>query len=160
MKAVALTRYLPISNPESLVDVEVPKPKPLDIDLLVPIEAVSVNPVDTKVRAPKDRMEKEPKILGWDAAGVVEAVGKSVTRFKVGDEVYYAGDMTRQGSNAQFQAVDERLVGHKPKSLSFAEAAAFPLTTITAWASTLRKALRANRSSWMLARRVTNQHVE
>jgi NADPH:quinone reductase-like Zn-dependent oxidoreductase len=78
----------------------------------------------------------------------------------VGDEVYYAGDMTRQGSNAQFQAVDERLVGHKPKSLSFAEAAAFPLTTITAWASTLRKALRANRSSWMLARRVTNQHIE
>src|ERR1700686_5447069 len=138
MKALALTRYLPISTPEPRVDVEVPKPKPLDNDLLVPIEAVSVNPVDTKVRAPKDRMEKEPKILGWDAAGVVEAVGKSVTRFKVGDEVYYAGDMT----NAQFQAVDERLVGHKPKSLSFAEAAAFPLTTITAWASTLRKALR------------------
>src|ERR1700738_2366955 len=115
MKAVALTRYLPISNPESLVDVEVPKPKPLDNDLLVPIEAVSVNPVDTKVRAPKDRREKKPKILGWDAAGVVEAVGKSVTRFKVGDEVYYAGDMTRQGSNAQFPAGDERLVGAQPE---------------------------------------------
>jgi zinc-binding alcohol dehydrogenase family protein len=135
MKAVALTRYLPISNSESLVDVELPKPKPLDNDLLVRIEAVSVNPVDTKVRAPKDKVEKEPKVLGWDAAGVVEAVGKSVIRFKVGDGVYYAGDVTRQGSDAQFQAVDERLVGHKPKLLSFAEAAAFPLTTITAWES-------------------------
>jgi NADPH2:quinone reductase len=135
MKAVALTRYLPISNPESLVDVELPKPEPSDHDLLVRIEAVSVNPVDTKVRAPKDKIEKEPKVLGWDAAGVVEAVGKCVTRFKVGDEVYYAGDITRQGSDAEFQVVDERIVGRKPKSLSFAEAAAFPLTTITAWES-------------------------
>jgi NADPH2:quinone reductase len=90
----------------------------LDNDLLVRVEAVSVNPVDTKVRAPKDKVEKEPKILGWDAAGVVEAVGKSCTRFKVGDEVYYAGDVTRQGSNAEFRAVDERIVGHKPKSLT------------------------------------------
>ena len=135
MKAIALTRYLPIDDPQSLVDVELPMPKPRDNDLLVRVEAVSVNPVDTKVRAPKDQVEKEPKVLGWDATGVVEAVGKSVTRFKVGDEVYYAGDITRPGCNAQFQVVDERLVGHKPKSLPFEAAAALPLTTITAWES-------------------------
>jgi NADPH2:quinone reductase len=135
MKAVALTRYLPIDDPQSLVDVELPTPKPRDNDLLVRVEAVSVNPVDTKVRAPKDQVEKEPKVLGWDAAGVVEAIGKSVTRFKVGDEVYYAGDITRPGCNAQFQVVDERIVGHKPRSLPFEAAAALPLTTITAWES-------------------------
>jgi NADPH2:quinone reductase len=135
MKAVALTRYLPISDPEALVDVELPKPSPLDHDVLVRVEAISVNPVDTKIRAPKDKVEKEPKVLGWDAAGVVEAVGNAVTRFKVGDEVYYAGDVTRSGCNAQFQTVDERIVGRKPKRLSFAEAAALPLTTITAWES-------------------------
>jgi zinc-binding alcohol dehydrogenase family protein len=135
MKAVALTRYLPISDPESLVDVQLPNPSPLHNDLVVRVEAVSVNPVDTKVRAPKKTVEKEPKVLGWDAAGIVEAVGKSVTRFKVGDEVYYAGDLFRPGCNAQFQAVDERIAGHKPNTLSFAEAAALPLTTITAWES-------------------------
>ena len=135
MKAVALTRYLPISDPEALVDVELPKPSPLDHDVLVRVEAISVNPVDTKIRAPKDKVEKEPKVLGWDAAGVVEAVGNAVTRFKVGDEVYYAGDVTRSGCNAQFQTVNERIVGRKPKTLSFAEAAALPLTTITAWES-------------------------
>ena len=135
MKAVALTHYLPITHPESLVDIELPEPPFYNNDLLVRVEAVSVNPVDTKVRAPKDKVEKEPKVLGWDAAGVVVAVGNGVTRFKVGDEVYYAGDLTRPGSNAQFQAVDERLVGRKPKTLSFAEAAALPLTTITAWES-------------------------
>lgn len=133
MKAVALTRYLPISDPEALVDVELPKPSPLDHDVLVRVEAISVNPVDTKIRAPKDKVEKEPKVLGWDAAGVVEAVGSAVIRFKVGDEVYYAGDVTRPGCNAQFQAADERIVGRKPTTLSFAEAAALPLTTITAW---------------------------
>ncbi len=133
MKAVALTRYLPITNPQSLVDVELPKPAPSGRDLLVRVEAVSVNPVDTKVRAPKDKVEKEPRVLGWDAAGVVEAVGDAVTRFQPGDEVYYAGDVTRSGSNAQFQLVDERIVGRKPKTLSFAEAAALPLTTLTAW---------------------------
>jgi len=127
MKAIALTHYLPISDPQSLVDVELPKPSPLENDLLVRVEAVSVNPVDTKVRAPKEKVEREPKVLGWDAAGVVEAVGNAVTRFKIGDEVYYAGDVTRAGCNAQFQAVDERIVGRKPKALSFAEAAALPL---------------------------------
>ena len=133
MKAIALTRYLPISNPDSLVDVDLPKPAPSGHDLLVRVEAVSVNPVDTKVRSPKATIEEKPRVLGWDASGVVEAVGSSVTRFKPGDEVYYAGDITRPGSNAQFQLVDERIVGHKPRSLSFAESAALPLTTITAW---------------------------
>lgn len=134
MKAVALTHYLPISDPQSLFDVEVPKPAaPANHDLLVRVEAISVNPVDTKVRAPKPNVEKSPRILGWDAAGVVEAVGSGVKRFKPGDEVYYAGDITRPGSNAEFQLVDERIVGHKPRSLNFAEAAAMPLTTLTAW---------------------------
>lgn len=134
MKAVALTRYLPIDDPQSLLDVELPKPSlDNDHDLLVRVEAVSVNPVDAKVRSPKPQTETQPKVLGYDAAGVVEAVGKNVTRFKPGDAVYYAGDITRSGSNAQYQLIDERLVGHKPKSLDFAQAAALPLTTITAW---------------------------
>ena len=133
MKAVALTQYLPINDPKSLFDAELPKPLPSSRDLLVRVEAVSVNPVDTKVRAPKAQMETTPRVLGWDAAGVVEAVGPAVTQFKPGDEVYYAGDITRPGSNAEFQLVDERIVGRKPRTLSFAEAAALPLTTVTAW---------------------------
>ncbi|MDR5831075.1 zinc-binding alcohol dehydrogenase family protein [Caballeronia sp. LP006] len=133
MKAVGLTRYLPISNPESLVDIELDKPAPSGRDLLVKIEAIAVNPVDTKVRAPKDKTEATPRVLGWDAAGVVEAVGPEVTLFKPGDAVYYAGDITRQGANSEFHLIDERIVGAKPKSLDFTCAAALPLTTITAW---------------------------
>lgn len=133
MKAVALTQYLPVENPESFLDVELPKPVASGRDLLVAVKAVSVNPVDTKVRSPKDKIETAPRVLGWDASGVVEAVGPDVTLFKVGDEVYYAGDITRSGSDAQFHLVDERIVGVKPKSLGFAEAAALPLTTITAY---------------------------
>ena len=133
MKAIALTRYLPIDNPESLQDVELAKPVASGFDLLVRIEAVSVNPVDTKVRSPKPQVEAQPKVLGYDAAGVIEAVGGNVTLFRPGDEVYYAGDVTRSGSNAQFQLVDERLVGRKPATLDFAQAAALPLTAITAW---------------------------
>jgi zinc-binding alcohol dehydrogenase family protein len=133
MKAIALTRYLPINDPQSLFEVELPKPKPVGRDILVRVEAVSVNPVDTKVRAPKAQVESEPRVLGWDAAGVVEEVGSEVTRFKPGEAVYYAGDLNRPGSNAQFQLVDERITGRKPRSLSFAEAAALPLTAITAW---------------------------
>lgn len=134
MKAVALTRYLPIDDPQSLVDVDLPKPaSPSGHDLLVRIEAVSVNPVDTKVRSPKPQTEAQPKVLGYDAAGVVETVGENVTRFKPGDAVYYAGDITRPGSDAEFQLVDERLAGAKPASLDFAQAAALPLTAITAW---------------------------
>ena len=133
MKAVALTHYLPIDNPKAFLDVELPKPAPDGQDLLVAVKAVSVNPVDTKVRSPKDAIEETPRVLGWDASGIVEAVGPDVTLFQPGDEVYYAGDITRSGSNAEFQLVDERIVGSKPKSLSFAEAAALPLTTITAY---------------------------
>jgi zinc-binding alcohol dehydrogenase family protein len=135
MKAVGLYKYLPIENEESLIDVEIPKPKVGGHDLLVKIKAVSVNPVDAKIRAPKDKIEKEAKILGWDAAGIVEEIGETVSLFKEGDEVYYAGSILRQGSNAEYQIADERIVGRKPKSLSFEEAAALPLTTITAWES-------------------------
>lgn len=133
MKAVALTRYLPIDDTQLLVDVDLPKPTAKDRDLLVRIEAISVNPVDTKVRSPKPQVEAQPKVLGYDAAGFVEAVGDNVTLFQPGDAVYYAGDITRSGSNAQFQLVDERIVGHKPKTLDFAQAATLPLTSITAW---------------------------
>lgn len=133
MKAVALTRYLPVDDPQSLLDVELPTPAPAAHDLLVRVEAVSVNPVDTKLRSPKPQVEAQPKVLGYDAAGVVEAVGESVDGFRPGDRVYYAGDVTRPGSNAQFQLVDARLAGHAPRSLDLAEAAALPLTAITAW---------------------------
>ncbi|MFC0155183.1 zinc-binding alcohol dehydrogenase family protein [Xanthomonas dyei] len=134
MKAVVLTRYLPIDDPASLLDIDAPAPAaPSGYDLLVRVEAISVNPVDTKVRAPKPQPLAEPKILGYDAAGVIEAVGPEVTAFAVGDEVYYAGDIGRPGSNAQYQLVDARIAGCKPTSLSFAQAAALPLTTLTAW---------------------------
>ncbi|MCL4114535.1 UNVERIFIED_CONTAM: hypothetical protein GTU68_057384 [Idotea baltica] len=133
MKAVALTHYLPIDNPRSLTDVELDKPTPTGHDLLVSVKAIAVNPVDYKVRAPKDTVEDSPKVLGWDAAGIVAAVGPDVTLFKTGDEVFYAGDITRQGSNSEFQLIDERIVGTKPTSLDFAHAAAFPLTSITAY---------------------------
>lgn len=133
MKAVALTKYLPITNPESFLDVQLPTPTPTGRDVLVAVYAVAVNPVDTKVRAPKDKVEATPRVIGWDASGVVAAVGPEVALFKVGDPVYYAGDLTRSGSYAQYQLVDERIVGHKPASLSHAEAAAMPLTTITAY---------------------------
>ncbi|MGD1698612.1 zinc-binding alcohol dehydrogenase family protein, partial [Dapis sp. BLCC M229] len=102
-------------------------------DLLVQVKAVSVNPVDTKVRSPQDKVESQPRILGWDAAGIVVEVGAQVTEFQPGDEVYYAGDITRPGSNSEFHLVDARIVGRKPQNLDFAHAAAFPLTGITAW---------------------------
>jgi NADPH2:quinone reductase len=133
MKAVALTHYLPIDDPNSLLDVELPQPVPGTHDLLVRVEAVSVNPVDTKVRSPKPQVELEPKVLGYDAAGTVEAIGESVTGFKPGDRVLYAGDITRPGSNAEYQLVDARLVGHVPSTMNLADAAALPLTAITAW---------------------------
>ena len=133
MKAIGLTRYLPIDDPESLQDIELPVPVATGSDLLVRIEAVSVNPVDTKLRSPKAQVEAQPRVLGFDAAGIVEAVGPAVTLFQPGDEVYYAGDITRSGSNAQYQLVEETLVGRKPATLDFARAAALPLTTITAW---------------------------
>jgi NADPH2:quinone reductase len=135
MKAVSFREHLPIDQPESLIDVEVERPRPGARDLLVRVEAISVNPVDTKVRkgGGPGKPSGELKILGWDAAGVVEEVGAEVSLFAPGDEVYYAGSIDRPGSYAEFQAVDERIVGKKPGSLSFADAAALPLTTITAW---------------------------
>jgi NADPH:quinone reductase len=133
MKAVGLYKYLPIDHPESLLDLEVETPVAAGHDLLVGVKAISVNPVDYKRKAPKDLVEKTPKILGWDAAGIVEAVGPGVTLFKPGDAVYYAGSVIRQGANCEFHLVDERIAGRKPANLSFAEAAAMPLTTLTAW---------------------------
>ncbi|MCD7099807.1 zinc-binding alcohol dehydrogenase family protein [Stenotrophomonas sp. MMGLT7] len=134
MKAVALTRYLPIDDPQSLLDVDIPPPAaPTGHDLLVRVQAVSVNPVDTKVRAPKPQQEAQPKVLGYDAAGVVEAVGPEVEGLQPGDAVYYAGDITRPGSNAQLQLVDARVAAAKPDTLDFAQAAALPLTALTAW---------------------------
>jgi len=130
---VGFYHYLPIDHPESLLDVEVEAPQPAGRDLLVEVQAVSVNPVDTKRRAAGTRPDTELKILGWDAAGIVSAVGPQAKLFKPGDKVYYAGSNQRPGANSQLHLVDERIVGPKPTNLSFAEAAAMPLTTITAW---------------------------
>ncbi len=133
MKAIAITRKLPLDHPECFATLDLPDPVPGPRDLLVRVKAVGINPVDYKVRRARAEGETEPKILGFDAAGVVEAVGEAVTLFRPGDEVYYAGDITRAGSNAELQAVDERIVAKKPETLGFAEAAALPLTAITAW---------------------------
>ncbi|MHB8667760.1 MAG: zinc-binding alcohol dehydrogenase family protein [Burkholderiales bacterium] len=133
MKAVGLYRYLPIDDPDSLLDLELATPGASGRDLLVEVKAISVNPVDTKRRAPKDLVENTPRVLGWDVAGVVKAVGPDVSLFKPGDAVYYSGSITRPGCNSEFHLVDERIVGRKPANLGFAEAAALPLTTITAW---------------------------
>lgn len=133
MKAVGLYHYLPVEDPQSLLDIELERPTPGPHDLVVRVEAVSVNPVDTKQRAPRQRTETEPRVLGWDAAGVVEEVGGAVTLFHPGDEVYYAGSITRGGTDCEYHLVDERIVGRKPRTLDFAEAAALPLTGLTAW---------------------------
>ncbi len=133
MKAIGYIQSLPPSDPNSLFDFELPKPTPGPRDLLVAVRAVSVNPIDTKVRMRAQGTEAQPKILGFDCAGVVESVGPEVTFFKPGDEVFYAGTILRPGTNSEFHLVDERLAGHKPRSLSFAEAAALPLTSVTAW---------------------------
>ncbi|PLY15780.1 MAG: zinc-binding alcohol dehydrogenase family protein [Sedimenticola sp.] len=133
MKAIGYTKSLPINDAESLIDIELPQPIATGRDLLVKVNAISVNPVDYKIRRRVSPAEGDYKVFGWDAVGEVVATGEATTQFKSGDAVYYAGDLNRQGSNAEFQLVDERLVGSKPKSLSAAEAAALPLTTITAW---------------------------
>jgi NADPH2:quinone reductase len=132
MKAVGFSTYLPAAHQDALVVFDTPKPTPGPRDLLVAIKAVSMNPVDTKVRR-NGVPESGHRILGYDAAGVVEAVGAEVTVFQPGDEVFYAGDITRPGTNAEFHLVDERIAGPKPKSISFEEAASLPLTSITAW---------------------------
>ncbi|MDF3123638.1 zinc-binding alcohol dehydrogenase family protein [Rheinheimera sp. 1928-s] len=132
MKAIVYSQNLPATDPQSLYDTELPTPTPGEHDLLVAVKAVSVNPVDTKIRRNADTQGQQ-RVLGWDAAGVVVAVGSAVTTFKAGDEVWYAGAIDKPGSNNEFQLVDQRIVSHKPKSLSFTEAAALPLTAITAW---------------------------
>ncbi|MGO7171894.1 zinc-binding alcohol dehydrogenase family protein [Rhizobium leguminosarum] len=133
MRAVAYKTPQPISAETSLIDVELPMPEAGGHDLLVEIKAVSVNPVDVKVRVHSAPPADELKVLGWDAAGIVKAIGADVTLFKPGDEVFYSGVISRPGSNAEFHLVDERIVGAKPKSLDFAAAAALPLTSITAY---------------------------
>ncbi|MFC0474127.1 zinc-binding alcohol dehydrogenase family protein [Robertmurraya beringensis] len=133
MKAVGLYKYLPIDHEDSLIDINIKKPSARGRDLLVEIKAISVNPVDTKVRSPKNVEETDPKILGWDATGVVVEVGEECTLFQPGDEVFYSGSLNRPGTYSEYHLVDERIVGKKPQTLNFAEAAAMPLTSITAW---------------------------
>ncbi|MFJ1709619.1 zinc-binding alcohol dehydrogenase family protein [Kitasatospora sp. NPDC088346] len=132
MRAVAYRESLPIDHDESLIDIELPVPAPGPRDLLVRIEAIALNPVDYKIRQNVDPAG-EPKVLGWDAAGTVVAVGTEVELFAVGDEVYYAGALDRPGANSRYHAVDERLAARKPATLTFTEAAALPLTALTAW---------------------------
>lgn len=135
MKAVGFKTSLPIIENDSFIDFEIDKPTPTNQELLVKIKAISVNPVDYKIRqnSAKETVLETPKIIGWDAVGVVEAIGEKVTLFNIGDEVMYAGDLTKQGSNAEYQVVDERIVGRKPKSLSDNDSAVIPLTALTAW---------------------------
>ena len=133
MRAVGYTKVGPIDASDSLVDFETASPQPRPRDLLVEVRAISVNPVDTKVRMRAAPPAGEHKILGYDAAGIVVACGAEAGLFRPGDEVFYAGAIDRPGTNAQYHCVDERIVGRKPTSLGFAEAAALPLTAITAW---------------------------
>jgi zinc-binding alcohol dehydrogenase family protein len=133
MKAVGYQKSLPIEDANSLIDFESAKSEPKGRDIRVAVKAISANPVDYKLRKRAAPPAGETKILGFDAAGVVDAVGPDVSLFKPGDEVFYAGSILRQGTNSEFHLVDERIVGKKPKSLSFAQAAALPLTSITAW---------------------------
>jgi NADPH2:quinone reductase len=133
MKAVGYQKSLPIEDKDALIDFETAKPEPRGRDIRVAVKAISANPVDYKVRKRAAPPAGEYKILGFDAAGVVDAVGPDVTLFRPGDEVFYAGSILRQGTNCEFHLVDERIVGRKPKTLSFAQAAALPLTSLTAW---------------------------
>jgi zinc-binding alcohol dehydrogenase family protein len=133
MKAIGYIESLPLTDASSLMDIDIPQPQVSGRDLLVKISAIAVNPVDFKIRQNVSGTDEAHKVLGWDAVGEVVASGGDVALFEPGDMVFYAGDLNRSGSNAEYQLVDERLVGRKPKSLSNAEAAAMPLTTITAW---------------------------
>lgn len=133
MKAVAYYHSLPADHADALQDAELPAPRPGPRDLLVEVKAISVNPVDTKIRRNVAPTDGDAKVLGWDASGIVKAVGSEVSLFQPGDRVYYAGAINRAGANSELHVVDERIVGHMPNSLPFAEAAALPLTAITAW---------------------------
>ncbi len=134
MKAIGYTHPGAIDHPGALLDITLPDPVATGRDLLIEVRAVSVNPVDTKVRKGTGPAEGQPyKVLGWDACGIVRAVGPDVTLFQPGDRVWYAGSIARPGTNSELHLVDERIVGHAPQSLDDAEAAALPLTAITAW---------------------------
>jgi NADPH2:quinone reductase len=133
MKAVGYQKSFPINDANALLDIDLPKPVATGRDVLVRVRAIAVNPVDTKIRLRQAPTDSGYAVLGWDACGVVEAVGDEVTLFKAGDEIWYAGAVNRPGCNAEYHLVDERIVGKKPHSLSFADAAAMPLTTLTAW---------------------------
>ncbi len=133
MKAVGFQRPLPLHHPDALCDIELDTPSPGPNDLLVRIHAVAVNPVDTKVRASATPEAGQWRVLGWDAVGTIAAIGTNVQGFAVGERVYYAGALERQGSNAEFQLVDARLAAHAPQSLADEDAAALPLTALTAW---------------------------
>ncbi len=133
MKAIGYRQNLPVDQPHALEDLELPAPQPGPRDLLVRVKAVSVNPVDTKVRRNTAPPAGQAKVLGWDAVGIVEAVGADVTGFKAGDRVFYAGSITRPGANSELHVVDERIAARAPASLEDAQAAALPLTAITAW---------------------------
>ncbi|MEU6347603.1 zinc-binding alcohol dehydrogenase family protein [Streptomyces sp. NPDC046977] len=132
MRAVGYRKSLPITDPESLIDLEIAVPQPGPHDLLVQVKAVALNPVDYKVRQGNDP-GGELKVLGWDAAGTVVGVGEKVTMFKPGDDVYYAGAIDRAGANSEYHVVDERITAHKPATVTFTQAAALPLTSLTAW---------------------------
>ena len=133
MKAIAYYQSLPIDHPDALQDVQLAAPQPGPNDLLVEVKAISVNPVDTKIRRNVQPDAGQAKVLGWDVAGVVTAVGDAVKQFRPGDRVFYAGAIDRAGANSELHVVDERIVGRMPGSLDFARAAALPLTAITAW---------------------------
>jgi zinc-binding alcohol dehydrogenase family protein len=133
MKAIGYLQSLPIDHEAALQDLELPAPTPLPRDLLVRVSAVSVNPVDAKVRKNRKPADGKPEVLGWDAVGIVEGLGSAVTGFKVGDRVYYAGAINRPGANSELHVVDERIVARAPASLDDSQAAALPLTSITAY---------------------------
>jgi zinc-binding alcohol dehydrogenase family protein len=133
MKAVGYKHAGEIDREEALVDIDIAKPVAEGHDILVEVKAISVNPVDYKIRQNRSSENGEWQIIGWDASGIVKSVGEQVTHFRPGDKVWYAGDLTRFGSNSEYQLVDERIVGRMPQTQSFAEAAAMPLTTLTAW---------------------------
>lgn len=133
MKAIGYKQAGALERADALVDIEIDKPSPSGHDILVKVDAISVNPVDYKIRKNVSGADGGWKILGWDAVGRVEAVGDRASAFKVGDEVFYAGSLIRAGANSEYHLVDERIVGRKPQSISNTEAAALPLTAITAW---------------------------
>ncbi len=133
MKAIGFLATEQGTAADALEDIEIDRPSPSGTDLLVGVKAISVNPVDTKIRSRSPGTGDTHQVLGWDAVGEVIAVGEQCTTYRPGDAVWYAGDITRPGANAEYHLVDERIVGRRPTSLSDAEAAAIPLTAITAW---------------------------